>query len=412
MARFSVAQEEAIGESTGSLNVWYGSVSSGKTTAWLMLMIGEIINSGPSGALVIMGKTLDAVWQNVFIPLLTEPMFEDIAPHVSYRQRQPVARILGREVLVIGVNDVGAEGRIRGATFQKVFYDELTLCPEPVFNMLWSRMRAPGLPTNPTPPRIFATTNPDSSGHWLKERFIDRQEATDTYSRLFTMADNPGLSPDYVKRVEASYSGLFYQRFILGLWVSAEGAIYEGWDPSTMVVSELPKIAQVLSMGIDYGTQNSTAGVVIGVGEDRKLYAISEWAPNPGGKRMTDAQLADSLERFLDDLDEKGMRPRFIYVDPSAASFREELHHRGVTTSKADNDVVNGIMTVDSLLSNGQLIIHDSCKHLIREIPGYRWDEKAAKRGEDKPVKEDDHFSDGLRYSLRSSRHLWRKRIS
>lgn len=215
--RLSPGQIEAIKESTHSLNIWYGSVSSGKTFGWLMMMLGEIKTAGPNGSIVIMGKTLDSVYQNIFEPLMTSPIFASAAPYIFYRRRQPSAKIFGREVTVIGVNDVGAEGRIRGGTYQLVFYDELTLCPEPVWEMIWSRMRAVG---NPLPPRVFATTNPATPTHYLKTDFIDRAEETDTYSRLFTMDDNPGLPPEYRARMRASYSGVFYRRMILGEWLS------------------------------------------------------------------------------------------------------------------------------------------------------------------------------------------------
>ena len=155
--RFSRGQVTAIARSTHALNIWYGSVSSGKTLAWLFMMLGEIKQAGTSGSIVICGKSLDAIYQNVFMPLQTEPIFATAAPFIHYVRRNPTATIFGREVQVIGVNDQGAEGRIRGGTYQLLFYDELTLCPENVWEMLWSRMRATG---NPNPPRVFATTNP------------------------------------------------------------------------------------------------------------------------------------------------------------------------------------------------------------------------------------------------------------
>lgn len=407
MVTISPTQQQAIQESTRSLNLWYGSVSSGKTTAWLLMMLGEIQTAGPSGALVIMGKSMDAIWQNVFVPLLTEPFFAAAAPHIHYRQRQPMARIFGRDVMVIGINDVGAEGRIRGATYQKVFYDELTLCPEPVFNMLWSRMRAPGPPVNPTPPRIFATTNPDTSTHYLRTRFIDRPEETDTYARLFTMDDNPGLSEDYKQRVKASYTGLFYKRFILGEWVAAEGAVYEGWDQETMT-GPLPDGVEVMAVGLDYGTQHPSAAHALSVSPSGGLWLSHEWSPNPGARRLTDAELADSLQEWLADLPNP---PRFIYADPAAASFREELKRRGVITHKADNAVVPGIRTVDSLLGSGDLHVADTCRGLIGEIPGYRWDAKATEKGKDAPVKEKDDHCDSMRYVVRSTRHLWGRMV-
>ncbi|MBF9011294.1 PBSX family phage terminase large subunit [Corynebacterium phoceense] len=406
MFALSRGQIKAIQRSTHSLNLWYGSVSSGKTIAWLIMMLGEIKRAGPAGSLVIMGKSLDSIYQNVFEPLFSLPVFETAVPHIKYRRRQPTATIFGREVLIIGVNDVGAEGRIRGGTYQKVFYDELTLCPETVWDMIWSRMRAVG---NPEPPRVFATTNPATPAHYLKTRFIDRHEATDTYAQLFTMDDNPGLSNEYRERTKASYSGIFYRRMILGEWAAAEGAVYETWDQDRMVQSRKP--GEVVAVGIDYGTNHPSAGHALTITEDG-LQLTHEWSPqvnNMGGRsRLTDKELADSLERWLATLPNQ---PRAIYADPAAASFHEELRRRGIRTAKADNHVVDGIRTVESLLTSGTLTIAPECKQLIQEIPGYRWDPKATERGKDAPVKEKDDYCDAMRYTVFSSRGYWFRHV-
>ena len=404
--RFSRGQVTAIAHSTHALNIWYGSVSSGKTLAWLFMMLGEIKQAGKSGSIVICGKSLDAIYQNVFMPLQTEPIFATAAPFIHYVRRNPTATIFGREVQVIGVNDQGAEGRIRGGTYQLLFYDELTLCPENVWEMLWSRMRATG---NPNPPRVFATTNPATPAHYLKTNFIDKAAETDTYARLFTMDDNPGLTEDYKERMKASYTGIFYRRMIRGEWAAAEGAVYESWNPDTMVKGRA--VGTVLAVGIDYGTNHPSAGYALTVTEDG-LQITHEWSPQTtglGGRtRLTDGELADSLQEWLATLPNQ---PKGLYIDPAAASFHEELRRRKVRTTKADNSVVDGIRQVDSLLTSGALTIAEDCKRLIEEIPGYRWDASAAERGKDAPVKELDDHCDAMRYAVYSSRHLWGRHV-
>ena len=383
--RLSRKQITAIGKSTHALNVWYGSVSSGKTLAWLIMMLAEIKQAGQHGAIVIAGKTLDTVYQNIFYPLMTEPIFATAAPYIHYTRRNPTAKIFGREVMVIGVNDKGAEGRIRGGTFQLLFYDELTLCPQNVWEMLWSRMRATG---NPKPPRVFATTNPATPAHYLKTDYIDKPVQTDTYAELFTMEDNPGLTREYIERMYASYSGLFYRRMIQGEWVSAEGAVFESWNPDVMVTPRAE--GTVLAVGIDYGTNHPTAGYALTVTDDG-LQLSHEWSPqtnNMGGRtRLTDMELADSLEEWLAELPNQ---PKGIYLDPAAASFKEELYRRRLNVAAAKNKVVDGIRTLDSLFTNGVLTVAEDCPRLINEIPGYRWDPKATENGKDAPIKEED----------------------
>ena len=383
--RLSRKQITAIGKSTHALNVWYGSVSSGKTLAWLIMMLAEIKQAGQHGAIVIAGKTLDTVYQNIFYPLMTEPIFATAAPYIHYTRRNPTAKIFGREVMVIGVNDKGAEGRIRGGTFQLLFYDELTLCPQNVWEMLWSRMRATG---NPKPPRVFATTNPATPAHYLKTDYIDNPVQTDTYAELFTMEDNPGLTREYIERMYASYSGLFYRRMIQGEWVSAEGAVFESWDPDVMVTPRAE--GTVLAVGVDYGTNHPTAGYALTVTDDG-LQLSHEWSPQTNGMggrtRLTDMELADSLEEWLGELPNQ---PKAIYLDPAAASFKEELYRRRLTVAAAKNKVVDGIRTLDSLFTNGALTVAEDCPRLINEIPGYRWDPKATENGKDAPIKEED----------------------
>ena len=415
-AGLSPKQIRAIAASTHAINIWGGSVSSGKTYGWLFLMLGEIKTAGPAGSLVIMGKNRDTIWRNVFEPIMTLGIFGTARQHIKYRRGAPVAVIFGREVHVIGINDAGAEERIRGGTFQKVFYDEITLCPEQVFDMLLTRMRAPGPPINPTEPRIFATTNPGGPRHFLKTRFIDQPGLTDTRYISFTMDDNPALTEGYKERTKAAFTGMFYDRFIKGRWVAAEGAIYQMWDEETMTLpaDELPRPERLrlVATGIDYGITNPTAGHALALSDTGVLYVVGEWAPNPEkDQRVTDAELAESYLTWEGELTVKYGPPLKRFADPSAASFIEEMRRRRIPFIKASNRVIDGISKVASLLEGGQLLIADNNPHLLDEISEYRWDPKATEKGEDKPVKENDHHCDALRYAVYSSRKTWERRL-
>ena len=119
-------------------------------------------------------------------------------------------------------------------------------------------------------------------------------------------------------------------------------------------------------------------------------------------------ELADSLEEWLSHLPNQ---PRAIYLDPAAASFKEELQRRRHTVAAAKNKVVDGIRTVDSLLTNGVLTVAEDCPRLIEEIPAYRWDPRATEGGKDAPVKENDDHVDAARYAVFSSRHFWLRHV-
>lgn len=355
---------------------------------------------GGAGVVLVCAHSTNTAWRNLFLPVLTHPEFAGVAPYLRYRRNAPAGTLFGQEFSVVGASTEASYMSIQGMTVAYALGDEATGWVESFWKMLVSRLSLPES-------RILVTCNPGPSNHWLK-KLIDRRDP-DWHVEKFLLHQNPTLPGRYVDMLSRQYAGVWYRRMILAEWVAAEGAVYEGFDPGSMVVGprEVPRL-EPLALGVDYGTQNPTGGVLIAVGDDGVVYAAREWAPPKG--RRTDKQLADSLMVFLSRLDEEGLYPRFIYLDPSAASFREELLQRGVPTVRADNDVLNGIATVDAALVSGDLRIVDVCTNLLRELPNYRWDERAAQRGVDKPVKEDDHWVDAFRYAVYSSRHVWRRK--
>jgi PBSX family phage terminase large subunit len=322
------------------------------------------------------------------------------------------AVILGRTVHLIGANDRRSEAKIRGATVSLVYCDEVSLLPKDFFRQLLGRLSVKGA-------RLLGTTNPDNPGHWLKKEFIDRQGELDLRSWHFNLDDNPSLDADYVASLKREYVGLWYRRFILGAWVQSEGAVYEAFDPTLHVVKELPRIERWLADGIDYGTVNPFADVLLGLGADHRLYLVSEYRHDSRMQRrqMTDAEYSRARRSWLEKVKHPhstavGVAPEWTVVDPSASSFIEQLHRDGVNgVTPADNSVLDGIRTVSSLLGTGSLLFHESVTGLIDEMPGYSWDDTAAEAGEDKPIKENDHSVDAMRYAVRTTEALWRPYI-
>lgn len=390
---------------TSTINLWYGSVRSGKTIASIWDLLHAIATAPAQGVILIVGLTVTTVWRNIFVPLLTDPMFTIIAPQVHYREGASTALIMGREVHVVGANDETSWLKIQGLTVYYALGDEATGWPKSFWDMLITRLSM-------AESRLLVTCNPGTGNHHLKKEVIDRADADpDIHVEKMLLRDNPTLPASYRQRLDRIYTGLFYRRMVLAEWVAAEGAVYTAWNPGTMVM-ETPQLVQVFAVGIDYGTNHPTAGYAVGLGIDGRLHIFAEWSPNLSNdrhQRMTDAQLAESLQKWLSNLPEQ---PRFIYIDPSAASFRQELKTRYMRTHRADNSVLDGIRTVDSLLTNGDLKISPTCVRLIDEIPGYRWDAKASEKGRDQPIKESDDHCDGLRYTVYSCRHLWRGHLS
>lgn len=411
-------QLSSVRDSNGRVNIWDGSIRSGKTIGSLLRWLIFVATAPRGGELVIVGRTRDSVWRNVIGPLQDPSLFGTTARQVIGNYGAPTVRILGRIVHVLGASDAKAELVIRGMTVAGAYGDEITTLPEQFFTQLLGRMSVPGA-------QLFGTTNPDNPAHWLKKKFLDRIGQLPDWRRFqFRLADNPSLTRRYIDSISAEFTGLWYRRFILGEWVAAEGAIYPDWDADRHVVAweSLPQMARLIGVGIDYGTTNATAALMLGLSAEvdvrgrpgRRLYLVDEWRHDPAASsvRLTDAQQSERLRAWLATPHlpyAHGLRPEWIVIDPAAASFKVQLHHDGLTgLADADNDVAYGIRTTASLLGSGQLLVSDRCKGFVDEVPGYSWDPKATEKGDDKPLKVADHSLDAGRYIITTTEALWR----
>ena len=409
----SPKQIRSIAHATARMNVWSGAIRSGKTIASLVAFLIAIATAPSSGLIVIVGRSLQTIERNVLDPLQDDALFGSLARLIQHTRGATTATILGRTVHLIGASDARAEGRLRGLTACLAYVDEATLVPRGFWNQLLGRLSVPGA-------RLFATTNPDNPGHWLRKEFINRAGTLDLRHWHFTLDDNPSLDPKYVASLKAEYVGLWYRRFILGHWVQSEGAIYEMFDSEKHVVTEVPHITRWLCDAIDYGTVNPFADLLIGLGADQRLYVVSEYRHDSRAARrqLTDAEYSAARRRWLAAVPQPqagnvlGVRPEWTIVDPSAASFIEQLHRDNTpSVMPADNTVLDGIRGVAGLFAADRLRVHASCTGLIDELPGYSWDDEAAEKGEDKPIKLEDHSCDALRYGVRTTEALWRPPI-
>lgn len=420
-ALLSARQRQSIAESTARINVWHGSIRSGKTIASLLRWLLFVATAPRGGELVIVGKTRDTIERNVLGPLMNPVLFGVLAKHTTHTTGSNVAVILGRTVHLIGANDAKAEEKLRGLTCAGAYVDEATLLPEQFWNQLLGRCSVPGA-------QIFATTNPDSPSHWFRKKFLLRAGELDLRQWRFQLADNPSLTKAYVDAISSEFVGLWYRRFILGDWVAAEGAIYDMWDPDVHVVggrhdqhalphlvkpdgTTVPQMASRWWVGIDYGTTNPFAAILLALSETGVVYAVDEWRYDSKLERrqLTDAEYSAQLRAWLDRrLVAWGADVDFTFVDPSAASFKVQLWHDGTAGLRdADNDVIDGIRTMASALATGRHKVHARCEGLIDEFPGYSWDPKASAAGNDKPLKTDDHSLDADRYGLVSGAWMW-----
>jgi len=381
---------------TARLNIAEGAVRSGKTVGFnskFLRAVAEDRDHMPADAIDIMvGKTFTALKRNVISPILS--LLGSDATLVGQE-----LRLWNHVIHLIGANDERSEGKIRGASVRKAYGDEITLWPESFFKMLDSRLSF-------DESQFFGTTNPGPRNHYLKRDYLDREDELDLRSFHFNLDHNTTLSPRYVEAIKKNYVGLWYKRFILGLWCAAEGAVYDFFDDEENVITKVPE-AEYYITGADYATSSPTAYILFGVNPATrpKVWAEREWYwdPKKEERQKVDSELSQDFIDFHKEYlgPHWQVRLRNTYLDPSAESLSLQLARDGVMSLQdANNDVCPGIRRVAGMMKSGEYAISANCPGLIGEKYGYVWDEKAQERGEDKPKKVDDHRSDGERYAI------------
>ena len=379
------------------INLLEGSVSSGKT--WISLVLWAFwVSQMPLDKLYMMSAvSLTTLKRNCLI-LLQELVGSD---NFDFSVSLKEGRLFGRRILLEGANDIRSEGKIRGITLQGAYVDEATKLPRDFFAMLLSRLRVAGA-------KLFATTNPENPAHWLKVDYIDRADELSMLVEKFLLDDNTTLPAEYVENIKREYVGVFYDRFILGKWVQAEGLIYPMW--SDAIEHPPTRKADKYALSIDYGTQNAFAAILWGF-FGGVWYQLREYYYSGRSERVqkTDEEYANDLDALLENYVPDGCEDsrspvRFLkpgeklltIIDPSAASFIALLMKRKYyKVLKARNDVNDGIRETGTAMHTGKLKLNPDCEHTVFEVQNYTWDEKA---GEDKPVKVNDHAMDSMRY--------------
>ena len=394
-----------------------GAIRSGKTVSMSLSFVMWAMSSFAGQNFAMCGKTIGSFRRNVLFWL--KLMLRSRGYSVTDRRADNLIIIRKGDTenyfYIFGGKDERSQDLIQGITLAGVFFDEVALMPESFVNQATGRCSVEGS-------KFWFNCNPDGPYHWFKTNWIDKstgylgkeqveqirkkaaEEGKDPGLKEilylhFTMDDNLSLSEEIKARYRSMYIGVFFKRYILGLWAAAEGVIYDMFDPEKHV-KNIKEFFQILVNGnryvsCDYGTQNATVFLLWNKGIDGKWYCIREYyySGRDKGKQKTDAEYADDLKKWLD-----GTRIKAMIVDPSAASFIAELRKRGYKVIKANNDVLDGIRLVGMLLNLEMLIFSSSCTETIKEFASYIWDDKAAEHGEDKPVKQHDHGCDAVRY--------------
>lgn len=368
-----------------------GSIRSGKTLSMSLSYVMWAMESFDSQNFGMCGKTIGSFRRNVvfWLKLMLKARGYKVKDH---RADNLLVIAKGDRVnyfYIFGGKDERSQDLIQGITLAGVFFDEVALMPESFVNQATGRCSVDGS-------KFWFNCNPEGPYHWFKINWIDKVKEKNLIHLHFTMDDNLSLAESVKDRYRRMYAGVFYKRYILGLWVLAEGIIYDMFDMDKHTVKTIERAYTKYYVSVDYGTQNPTTFGLWGF-FDGTWYKVKEYhyEGRKESKQKTDEEYCQDLKDFLG-----GIKPLRIIVDPSAASFIAALKKHGFSVKKAKNDVLDGIRNVASALVNELIKYNDCCIETFREFSSYAWDVKAADRGEDKPLKQNDHHMDGDRYFI------------
>lgn len=383
-----------------------GAIRSGKTLVfslsfglWAMSRFNEL-------NFLICGKTIGSLRRNVILDWKRQMSAQGFA--VKERRTDSLLIVSKGSVCnyfyLFGGSDERSQDLVQGITAAGVLFDEVALMPRSFVDQSVGRCSIDGS-------KFWFNCNPDHPKHWFKTEWIEKLYVNrhdddppgTQYKNLvyahFTMDDNPSLTPRVKARYKAMHSGVFYRRFILGLWCAADGLIYDSFDEDAHTYKELPKniYEPRRYIAVDYGTSNPMSFLeIIDDGDTARVESEYYYSSKEHGRQKTDTEYAEDFVKFAGSPEDV----LYVVLDPSAASFKVELRNRGYRVKDADNDVRNGISKVSTMFALKKLLINKRCRYLINELLGYIWDEKAAEHGDERPIKTNDHACDALRYVI------------
>jgi PBSX family phage terminase large subunit len=404
-----------------------GSIRSGKTVSVIDSFMTWSLDNFTGEQFGIAGKSIGAIRKNIL-----KPLFEILnAKGISYEyiKNENVIYIGGNTYLLYGAPNEASQDVLQGVTLAGGMIDEVALVPESFVDQFIGRCSVDGS-------KIFMTCNPRGPYHWFKTDYIDKRNKKNILYLHFTMDDNPSLSEDRKQFYKSMFSGVFYKRNVLGMWVLSEGLIFDVFDEDTGTTADekIPTITRRWYT-IDQGFGNATVFLHQGIGDDGRLYTLNEYyhsgrnkelwidgEKKPGGQfQKSPMDYANDLKDFMGHC-EKWLRihgrqykrghktdHERIFIDPASKGFINQCYQAGIRKiAKADNDVKAGIEFVATMITSDHYRIHSRCRMTIMGFSMYVWDEKAQERGEDKPVKKDDDAMDANRYGCYSSRRYFK----
>lgn len=384
-----------------------GAIRTGKTSIMAVSFLTWAMRDFNGVNFGICSKTLQTADRNVIKPLMAMTYIKErfVIKYHTYSYLEVRAFGHTNTFYMYGGRDASSYQLIQGITLAGVFLDEVALMPRSFVEQALARCSVSGR-------RFWFNCNPEGQMHWFNQEWVLNCEEHNALHLHFTLDDNPALPEDIKRDYENMYSGVFHDRYIKGLWVNAEGIIFDSFDKDKHILSEEQietiEFEDAPIVSSDFGIQNATVFLYYRKIKGKNVWvAVDEYyySGRDERKQKTVTELVDALEELVkrnSPRDKQGnvisLMPKIVIIDPSASALIVEARKRGFKTREGNNDVINGIADVQKMLNESRLLFSDRCKHTTEEFGMYAWDEKASERGEDRPIKENDHCMDANRY--------------
>lgn len=368
-----------------------GAVRSGKTLCMSLSFISWAFYAFGDTSFALCGKTITSLRRNVVTPLI--PILLSLGFDVDEKLSRNMLIVKKNNVenrfYLFGGRDESSASLIQGMTLGGVLLDEVALMPRSFVEQALARCSIEGS-------KFWFNCNPEHPYHWFYNEWIKKASEKNMLYLHFTMDDNPSLSDEIKDRYKKLYTGAFYERFIEGKWVAADGLVYPMFNPERHIKKAKNECFDEYYLSCDYGTVNPFSLGLWGHTADG-WYRINEYyhASRDKGVQLTDEEYYAHLKELVGDRSITA-----LIIDPSAASFIEVVRrHNEFKIIKADNDVLKGINRVCQALKDNEIFFYPVCVDAIREFSIYRWDNGIRR---DAPKKENDHAMDDVRYFVMS----------
>ena len=375
----------------------YGAVRSGKTFIDNILFLAELQriaieakkNNDKRPMYILAGYSSNSIQNNVIGELRNSLGLDPkIDRHGHYH-------IFGVDVVPTYTGNIRGASAIRGMTSYGAYINEASLATQEAFQEIVQRCSKPGA-------RIICDTNPDNPQHWLKTDYIDNHDpAAKVKTFHFVLDDNTFLPEDYRSSLKAmTPSGMYYDRAVLGLWITGEGAVYKDFDERKMVIpDDQAKGITKYVAGVDWGYQHYGSIVVFGIDDQLNWYLVEE--------HTKQYEEIDYWTKVAHQLQKKYGKDMPFYCDTARTEHIDHFKHNGINAQYGWKSVVPGIELVAQQMKTGRFFVKESApERFLDEIYNYQWDNKS----EDAVVKENDDCMDACRYAIATYLHLYEKK--